>query len=78
MLFVTLGRDASDQGVDMEQQEAVLPSTLPNISGLMLHDLDGLDGSVFASAMRALLDPERRDSEAIAGFGSRIKAYETD
>jgi hypothetical protein len=61
--------------VNVEHQEAGLPVELPNLSGLTLHDLDRLDKSVFASAMQTLLRPDRQDSEAIAGFGSRLKSY---
>jgi FXSXX-COOH protein len=62
----------------MEQQETELTGELLDLSGLTLHDLDELDDSVFASAMKASLNPDRRDSEAIAGFNSFAGSFSVD
>ena len=62
----------------MEQQEAELQGRLPDFSGLSLHDVDELDDSVFASAIRELMDPDRRDNEAIAGFNAIKATINTD
>jgi len=65
-------------GVDMEQLGTDLAGQLLNCSGLSLHDLDDLDSSTFAYAMRGLMDPERRDTEAIAGFNSFVSSLDID
>ncbi|MEV0161038.1 FXSXX-COOH protein [Nonomuraea fuscirosea] len=54
----------------MEQQESKLAGDLPDCSGLTLRDIDVLDKSVFASVLRDLMSPGRRDTEPIAGFTS--------
>ena len=59
----------------MEQQESDLAGQLLNCSGLSLRDLDELDGSAFAHAIRGLVTPDRRDTEAIAGFNSFVNSY---
>ncbi|WP_188188952.1 FxSxx-COOH cyclophane-containing RiPP peptide [Nonomuraea sp. SYSU D8015] len=62
----------------MEQQENELAGQLPNCADLSLRDLDELDGSVFAHAMRGLMEPDRRDTEAIAGFSSFVDHFDGD
>ena len=62
----------------MEQQENELAGQLPDCSGLSLRDLDELDGSAFAYAMRSLMSPDRRDTEAIAGFTSFVDQFDGD
>ena len=62
----------------MDRHETELAGQLPNCSGLSLHDLDELDGSAFAHAMRDLMAPDRRDTEAIAGFNSFVNSFDTD
>jgi FXSXX-COOH protein len=78
MLAGTLDRDASGWELDMEQHEDELAGQLPNCSGLSLRDLDELDGSAFAYAMRGLMAPDRRDTEAIAGFSSFVNHFDVD
>ncbi|MEV0617124.1 FxSxx-COOH cyclophane-containing RiPP peptide [Nonomuraea sp. NPDC050404] len=62
----------------MEQQESELAGQLPDCSGLSLHDLDELDGSAFAHALRSLIAPDRRDTEAIAGFSNSVGHFTED
>lgn len=62
----------------MEQQENELAGQLPNCSGLSLRDLDELDDSAFAYALRGLMAPDRRDTEAIAGFNSFVGHLDVD
>ncbi|NUP00183.1 MAG: FXSXX-COOH protein [Nonomuraea sp.] len=62
----------------MEQQENDLAGQLPNCSGLSLRDLDELDGSAFAHALKGLMAPDRRDTEAIAGFSSAVDHFDSD
>lgn len=54
----------------MEQQGTELTGHLPDCSDLTLRDIDALDKSVFASALRDLMSPDRRDTELVAGFSS--------
>ncbi len=56
----------------MESQESKLAGQLPNCSALSLHDLDKLDSSVFAYAIRDLSTLNQRDIDAISGFSSSI------
>ncbi|MFI6537401.1 hypothetical protein ACIBHY_33470 [Nonomuraea sp. NPDC050547] len=62
----------------MEQQENELAGQLPNCSSLSLRDLDELDDSVFAAAMRNLMSPDRRDTEAISGFSNSVGHFDSD
>jgi FXSXX-COOH protein len=78
MLTRTLDRDVSGWELVMEQQENELAGQLPDCSGLSLRDLDELDGSAFAHAMRGLMAPDRRDTEAIAGFSNSVGYFDVD
>ncbi|HEX4816263.1 MAG TPA: FxSxx-COOH cyclophane-containing RiPP peptide [Nonomuraea sp.] len=62
----------------MEQQENELAGQLPDCSGLSLRDLDELDDSVLAYALRSLMAPDRRDTEAIAGFSNSVDYFVGD
>ncbi|MED7928623.1 FxSxx-COOH cyclophane-containing RiPP peptide [Nonomuraea sp. LP-02] len=56
----------------MEQQQDDLAGQLPDCSDLSLRDLDELDSSAFAYALRSLMSPDPRDTEVVAGFSNSI------
>ncbi|MFG1617589.1 hypothetical protein [Nonomuraea wenchangensis] len=56
----------------MELQKSELAGQLLDCSDLSLRDLDELDDSVFAWAMRSLMSPDRRDADPIARFSNSV------
>ncbi|MEO3826294.1 FxSxx-COOH cyclophane-containing RiPP peptide [Actinomadura sp. B10D3] len=62
----------------MERERVAVAGELPDVSDLSLHDLEELDDSVFAHALRTLLDPTRRDTTVTAGFQSYSEPVNLD
>ncbi|MGK5557600.1 FxSxx-COOH cyclophane-containing RiPP peptide [Actinomadura kijaniata] len=52
----------------MPERTAAPASGLVDVSGLTLHELDDLDDSAIARALREVLDPAPGETEVVAGF----------